>query len=196
VQDGPLAMATSRVLFVCRNNLARGPVAEHICRHLAAERGVKVSVASAGTSSWLHPSERSSNARAPLTSSSGAPVGLPALPSIVSAVSRSPLLQSGSGSAIDLSTHVSRQLHPQDFEMFDLIVACSPRRHRMLKEMMSPLPHEGVTTGDDSVYRAKLRGLHGYAEGVGDVLNSESAPPELTVAMLHKSIAAMLDEEF
>ena len=38
--------------------------------------------------------------------------------------------------------------------------------------------------------------VDGWTCEVCTLLNSESAPPELTVAMLHKSIAAMLDEEF
>lgn len=40
------------ILFVCLGNICRSPMAEYLFRHTAAERGLAVSCASAGTSGW------------------------------------------------------------------------------------------------------------------------------------------------
>ena len=47
-------MAKTGVLFVCLGNICRSPLAEHVFRHLAAERGLADSfmVDSAGTGAW------------------------------------------------------------------------------------------------------------------------------------------------
>lgn len=43
----------TRILFVCLGNICRSPMAEYLCRHLAAERGLtQIEIASAGTSGW------------------------------------------------------------------------------------------------------------------------------------------------
>ena len=41
-----------KVLFICLGNICRSPMAEYIFRAQAAERGLAVEVASAGTSGW------------------------------------------------------------------------------------------------------------------------------------------------
>ena len=42
-----------RILFVCLGNICRSPMAEYLCRHLAAERDLsQIEIASAGTSGW------------------------------------------------------------------------------------------------------------------------------------------------
>jgi protein-tyrosine-phosphatase len=41
-----------RLLIVCTGNTCRSPLAEGLARRLAAERGMEVTVSSAGTSAW------------------------------------------------------------------------------------------------------------------------------------------------
>lgn len=41
-----------KILFVCLGNICRSPMAEFLCRHMAAERGVPLLCDSAGTSGW------------------------------------------------------------------------------------------------------------------------------------------------
>ena len=41
-----------KVLFVCLGNICRSPMAEYLCRNMAAARGLPVHTASAGTSGW------------------------------------------------------------------------------------------------------------------------------------------------
>ncbi|OAM35263.1 protein-tyrosine-phosphatase [Eikenella sp. NML96-A-049] len=41
-----------KVLFVCLGNICRSPMAEYLCRSMAAARGLPVHTASAGTSGW------------------------------------------------------------------------------------------------------------------------------------------------
>lgn len=41
-----------KILFVCLGNICRSPMAEYLFQHIAAERGLAVEVASAGTSGW------------------------------------------------------------------------------------------------------------------------------------------------
>lgn len=45
-------MTIHKILFVCLGNICRSPMAEYLFRHIAAERGLKTKVASAGTSGW------------------------------------------------------------------------------------------------------------------------------------------------
>lgn len=40
------------ILFICLGNICRSPMAEYLLRHLAAERGLTIHCASAGTSGW------------------------------------------------------------------------------------------------------------------------------------------------
>jgi protein-tyrosine-phosphatase len=85
-----------RILFVCTGNTCRSPMAEAIARHLAAERGVAVTVSSAGTSAW-----------------DGA------------AASDGALLV-GIERRLDLNAHRSRQLGPERVAEADLILAMGP----------------------------------------------------------------------
>ena len=41
-----------KILFICLGNICRSPMAEYLCRHMAAQRGIAVQTASAGTSGW------------------------------------------------------------------------------------------------------------------------------------------------
>lgn len=83
-----------RVLCVCLGNICRSPTAEVILRHYAAEAGLDVEVDSAGTSNY-HPN-------------------------------KAPDLRSqkhGKARGYDLSVLRARQITPEDFAAFDLILA-------------------------------------------------------------------------
>lgn len=41
-----------KILFICLGNICRSPMAEYLCKQRAAERGINVQAASAGTSGW------------------------------------------------------------------------------------------------------------------------------------------------
>ena len=41
-----------KILFICLGNICRSPMAEYIFRNMAAQRGIAVQTASAGTSGW------------------------------------------------------------------------------------------------------------------------------------------------
>ena len=41
-----------KILFICLGNICRSPMAEYLFRSMAAERGIPVHTASAGTSGW------------------------------------------------------------------------------------------------------------------------------------------------
>lgn len=45
-------MKNKKVLFVCLGNICRSPMAEYLFREIAAQRGLPVQCASAGTSGW------------------------------------------------------------------------------------------------------------------------------------------------
>lgn len=85
-----------RVLFVCLGNICRSPTAEGVFRHRAQQAGLaeRVTVDSAGTSDW-HLGK--------------APDGRSA--------------QAAAARGYDLSSLRGRQVQPEDFARFDLILA-------------------------------------------------------------------------
>ena len=83
-----------RVLCVCLGNICRSPTAEVILRHYAAQAGLAVEVDSAGTSNY-HPG------KAPDARSQ----------------------KHGKARGYDLSALRARQITPEDFATFDLILA-------------------------------------------------------------------------
>lgn len=118
-----------RILFVCLGNICRSPTAEGVMRALIAGSGLDgdVEVESAGTGSWH--------------------VGDPPDPrSVAAAAERS----------IDLAGE-ARQVGPEDFERFDLLVAMD-RSNR--DELLSLAPDEEA--------RAKVRLLRELGEGINE----------------------------
>jgi protein-tyrosine phosphatase len=118
-----------RILFVCLGNICRSPTAEGVMRGLIAESGLEgeIEVESAGTGDWH--------------------VGHPPDPrSVAAAAARGVELE---GEA--------RQVAPEDFERFDLLVAMD-RSNR--DELLSLAP------GDDA--RAKVRLLRELGEGIDE----------------------------
>ena len=94
-----------KVLMVCLGNICRSPLAEGILKVKAKEKGLDWEVDSAGTSGW-HVGE------------------LPDRRSI--AVAK----QNG----IDIMDQRSRQVHPSDFENYDLILAMDASNYNELKK--------------------------------------------------------------
>lgn len=120
------------VLMVCMGNICRSPTAEGVFRHLVDEAGLAglIHIDSAGTHDYH--------------------VGSP--PDHRS--SRHALLR-----GYDLSRLRARQVHPRDFERFDLILAMDHENLALLQEDCPP------------AHRHKLRRLMEFApEGLGEVV--------------------------
>ena len=97
-------MEKTRVLFVCLGNICRSPIAEGIFRKLVQERGLadRFEADSAGTGPWH--------------------VGEPMDPPAAAVLKRH-------GAYFD---HVAREISPEDFETFDLILAADREVERDL----------------------------------------------------------------
>lgn len=100
-------MEKTRVLFVCLGNICRSPMAEGAFRKLAEERGLaeRFEADSAGVGAWH--------------------VGEPMDPRAAAVLKRH-------GAYFD---HTARQVRPEDFERFDLILAADREVERGLLAM-------------------------------------------------------------
>ena len=96
-----------RILFVCLGNICRSPTAEGVMRHLLRERGLEdeVEVESAGTGAWH--------------------VGSPPDDRATDAARNRGIALEGA----------ARQVRPEDFEQFDLIVAMDRQNLRDLLDL-------------------------------------------------------------
>ncbi|MFN2643637.1 MAG: low molecular weight protein-tyrosine-phosphatase [Burkholderiales bacterium] len=97
------------VLFVCTGNICRSPTAEAVLRHLAAEEGIELEIASAGIGDWhvgAPPDERAQ--------------------------------KHAKERGYDLSTLRAKQVTKQDFERFDLILAMDRGHLRALTRLAPP----------------------------------------------------------
>lgn len=101
----------NRVLFVCLGNICRSPMAEGVFRRAAEVRGLLplLEIDSAGTGAWH--------------------IGNPP-----DARARDAAAQRG----IDISGQRARQVGPEDFEVFDLIVAMDRSNLASLARMAPP----------------------------------------------------------
>jgi protein-tyrosine phosphatase len=125
-------MAPARVLFVCMGNICRSPTAEGVMRRLVAAAGLgdRIEIDSAGTGAWH--------------------AGSGPDPRAVAAAARRGISLTG----------VARQVHLDDFDDFDLIVALDRENARDLRRI-----------APDETARAKVRLLREYDPGHGGDLD-------------------------
>lgn len=96
----------TRVLVVCLGNICRSPTAEGVLRDIAAAEGVLIEVDSAGTGDWH--------------------IGSPPY---------GPAIEAGDARGYDLTTLRARQVSPDDFDRFDLILAMDGRNLSDLRDI-------------------------------------------------------------
>ena len=133
VSGHPAGERPTRVLFVCLGNICRSPTAEGVMRTLVSEAGMEDSVQldSAGTGAWHVGSPPDRRAS-----------------------------ETASARGVELEGH-ARQVRPEDFEVFDLLVA-------MDRENASELRRQAR----DDQQRAKVRLLREFdsaSAGGGDL---------------------------
>ncbi len=95
-----------RILFVCLGNICRSPSAEGVLRAMAAERGMSLHIDSAGTGDWH--------------------VGAPPY---------GPMQAVALARRYDLSGLRARQVTPEDFHRFDLLLAMDDENFSDLERM-------------------------------------------------------------
>ena len=100
-----------KVLFVCLGNICRSPMAEYLCRNMAAARGLPVHTASAGTSGW-HDGENMHQG------------------------TRKTLATHG----IDHQGFTSSKVRSEDFDKFDFIIAMDDNNLAELEKMFGKHP--------------------------------------------------------
>ena len=108
-----------RVLFVCMGNICRSPTAEGVFREHARRHapGLVIEIDSAGTHAYH--------------------VGEPPDPRTIAAATRR---------GIDLTGLRARQVHDDDFERFDLILAMDRLNHATLLDRSPPEHRERIRT--------------------------------------------------
>ena len=94
------------VLFVCLGNICRSPIAEGIARQIAGERGLEITIDSAGTGSW-HVGEPPCDHSVRIANSRG----------------------------VDISAQRARQVQKKDLETFDLVIALDQKNYDDLKRL-------------------------------------------------------------
>ncbi|WDI30486.1 low molecular weight phosphotyrosine protein phosphatase [Hyphococcus flavus] len=100
---------SAKVLLVCLGNICRSPAAEGVLRHKARERGVKLTIDSAGTGAWH--------------------VGDPPDARMIKAAAKR---------GYDISYQRARQVEFSDFYEFDYLLAMDLSNHSNLLEMAPP----------------------------------------------------------
>lgn len=155
---------TVRLLFVCLGNICRSPLAEAAFRAEAARIGLDAEADSAGTGGWHHGEQPDKRA--------------------IAVASRN---------GVDISALRARQVRPEDFEAFDLILALDRDNLADLKplqpsgsraELSLLLDHvpgrEGAAVadpyyGDDSDFDSTWRDVTVAARALADELAREEA---------------------
>lgn len=94
------------VIFVCLGNICRSPIAEGVAKRLAAEKGLHVKVASAGTGSW-HVGET------PCANS----------------------VKVAKNNGIDISKYIASQITKKELQEYEYIVALDSSNYNDLKRL-------------------------------------------------------------
>ena len=146
-----------RLLFVCLGNICRSPTAEGVMRALVQRAGMQdqVELESAGTGSW-HVGSRPDARAAAVARSRGMPLD---------------------GAA--------RQVRPEDFERFDLLVAMDRENEREL-----------LALAGDAEERAKVRLLREFDPGGGAPSREGRDSRELDVPDPYYGAAGGFEEVF
>ena len=110
-------MAHTRVLFVCTGNICRSPTAEGVFRAAVARAGLadRIAVDSAGTHGYH--------------------VGEPPDPRAIAHARRR---------GYDLSGLRARRVKAEDFQRFDLILACDRGHHGLLRRLADKAEHARI----------------------------------------------------
>lgn len=106
-----------KVLFVCLGNICRSPMAEGLMRAYSQEQGVPLVVDSAATSSWE--------------------VGKPPHPGTAK------ILQEA---GVDMTGMRARQVHPEDWQRFDYIIAMDQENLADLQALAPALSQAKMAT--------------------------------------------------
>jgi protein-tyrosine phosphatase len=99
------------ILFVCSGNICRSPTAEGVLRHLAQAEALELRIESAGIGAWH--------------------IGQPP---------DQRALHHARGRGYDLSAQRARQVTPEDFDAFDMILAMD-RGHLEALQKLAPARH-------------------------------------------------------
>jgi protein-tyrosine phosphatase len=167
-------MTPHRILFVCLGNICRSPMAEGAFRRLVAERGLsdRFEIDSAGIGNWHEGQAPDSRAQ-----------------------------DAAMRRGIDISMQTARQLRPDDFSRFDLILAMDASNHGDLRQL-SPQHVRGkirhfLDFAPDTVTRDVSDPFFGEAEGFDHALDLiEAAAKGLLEALVPKDgVAAKPDAQ-
>jgi protein-tyrosine phosphatase len=158
-----LHAAMTRVLFVCLGNICRSPTAEAVMARLVADAGLEhaIELDSAGTGAWH--------------------VGSPPDERACAAAAARRIELRG----------VARQVRPEDFEHFDLLIAMDAENHRNLRALA---PHPGAA--------AKVRMLRAFDPAAADAVSLDVPDPyygredgfDHVLDLIEAACAGLLDE--
>jgi len=152
-----------RVLFVCMGNICRSPTAEGVFRAYAQRHapGLDIEIDSAGTHAYH--------------------VGEPPDPRTIDAAARR---------GIDLADLRARQVHDDDFERFDLILAMDRLNHATLLDRSPPEHRKRIRTLLEFASRTAPAEVpdpyYGGASGFEDVLDLVESAAEGLLAEIRR----------